>query len=315
MTGWAYRLLEEFGTALDLSFDGDCPGRQYLKQNNVPDGFIPVIAETFRQERQFARTLMFEGPLKKEMNEVGLDVTCLNLERARSEVFRAKADVLLNTRSIYPQLDPADQETDEHEVDGKTLPLIAPEECGALAVAETIVPRHHTTVPATEAAAMPEPLATFTEPVPVLEDETVADGSPVFLPVSDFLEQFEILQRNKRKEWKPETANDVRFVVRIFIGILSENVVEHSGQIRQANLAALCDYFSLVPPCYGQSSRHRHCWFRNSVCWANKCLKRLTTTVPPRLVWVPRRSESTWATSRPSATSSPPVDMPSVSSK
>nr|WP_235814876.1 hypothetical protein [Roseibium aggregatum] len=182
MTGWAYRLLEKFGTALDLSFDADCPGRQYLRQNDVPDDFIPVIADTFRQERQFARTLMFEGPLKKEMNEVGLDVTRLNLERARSEVFRAKADVLLNTRSLYQQLDP---ETDRREVDGKTLPLITPEECGALAVAEAIVPRHHTTVPATEAAAMPEAPAIFPEPIPVLEDVTVADGSPVHLPVSD----------------------------------------------------------------------------------------------------------------------------------
>ncbi|EFO29921.1 phage integrase family protein [Roseibium sp. TrichSKD4] len=25
MVGWAYRLLEKFGTALDLSFDSDCP--------------------------------------------------------------------------------------------------------------------------------------------------------------------------------------------------------------------------------------------------------------------------------------------------
>lgn len=257
MTGWAYRLLEEFGTALDLSFNGDCPARQFLRQNNVPDDFIPVIAETFRQERQFARTLMFEGPLKKEMSEVGLDVTRLNLERARSEVFRAKADVLLNTRSLYPQLDPADQETDEHEVDGKTLPLITPEECRALAVAETIVPRHHTTVLATEAAEMPEAPAIFPEPVPVLEDETVADGSPVLLPVSDFLEKFEILQRNKRKEWKPETANDVGVVVRMFVDILIENGVENSGQIRQAHLAALRDYFSLVPTHYGQSSRLR----------------------------------------------------------
>ncbi|WP_417691509.1 DUF6538 domain-containing protein [Roseibium sp.] len=181
MTGWAFRLLEVFGTATDLTFESDCPGRQYLRQNHVPDYFIPAIAETFRQERQFARTLMFEGPLKKEMNEVGLDVTRLNLERARSEVFRAKADVLLNTRSLYPQLDPADQETDEHEVDGKTLPLITPEERGALAVAETIVPRHHTTVPAIETAAMPEAPATFPEPIPVLEDETVTDGSPVHL--------------------------------------------------------------------------------------------------------------------------------------
>jgi len=257
MTGWAYRLLGEFGTALDLSFDADCPGRQYLRQNNVPDDFIPVIADTFRQERQFARTLMFEGLLKKEMNEVGLDLTRLNLERARSEVFRAKADVLLNTRSLYPQFDPPDQETDEREGDVKTLPLTLPDERGAQAVLEAIGPRTFTTVPANEAATVSEAPAIFPEPIPVLEDETVADGSPVHLPVSDFLEKFEILQRNKRKEWKPETANDVSVVVRMFVDILIENGVEHSGQIRQAHLAALRDYFSLVPTHYGQSSRLR----------------------------------------------------------
>jgi len=89
MVGWAYRLLEKFGTALDLSFDSDCPGRLYLRKNNVPIDFTPLIAETFRQERQFARSQMFQVPLKAEMEGAGLEVNRLNLERTRTEIFRA----------------------------------------------------------------------------------------------------------------------------------------------------------------------------------------------------------------------------------
>lgn len=247
MTGWAYRLLEEFGTALDLPFDDDCPGRRYLKQHNVPDDFIPAISDTFRQERQFARTLLFEKPLKDEMSEVGLDVTRLNVERARSEIFRAKADVLLNTQSLYPSTKKPQPETIAR------APISCDEPLSLQPVLEP-APVH--------AAARQEALPATPEPrtveTKIIEDEEiVADKSPANLPVADFLEKFDILLRNKRKEWRPETASDVGVVVRMFIDILVENGVEHSGQIRQAHLAALRDYFSLVPTNYGQSSRLR----------------------------------------------------------
>ncbi|MEL7526588.1 MAG: hypothetical protein AAFN16_12485 [Pseudomonadota bacterium] len=43
----------------------------------------------------------------------------------------------------------------------------------------------------------------------------------------------------------------------MFVDILVENGVEHSGQVRQAHLVALRDCFSLVPTNYGQSSTLR----------------------------------------------------------
>ncbi|WP_175558046.1 hypothetical protein [Roseibium suaedae] len=247
MNGWAFRLLEVFGTALDLSFDVDCPGRQYLLQHGVPDDFIPVIAETFRQERQFARTLLFEKPLKYEMGDVGLDVTRLNIERARTEIFRAKADVLLNTQSLYPQTKRAHPETIARD------PISCDELLSLQPVPEPAPV--HVAAPQEALPATPEPQTV--EPQMIEDGEIVADESPANLPVADFLEKFDILRRNKRKEWRPETASDVGVVVRMFIDILVENGVEHSGQIRQAHLAALRDYFSLVPTNYGQSSRLR----------------------------------------------------------
>lgn len=247
MNGWAFRLLEVFGTATDLSFDVDCPGRRHLLQHNVPVDFIPVIAETYRQERQFARTHLFEKPLKDDMGDVGLDVTRLNIERARSEIFRAKADVLLNTQSLYPSTEKPEPEPIAREL----IPCDEP-----LSLQPVLEPA------AVHAAAPQEALPATSEPrtveTKIIEDEEiVADKSPANLPVADFLEKFDILLRNKRKEWRPETASDVGVVVRMFIDILVENGVEHSGQIRQAHLAALRDYFSLVPTNYGQSSRLR----------------------------------------------------------
>lgn len=256
-SGWAYRLLERFGTAINLSFKDNCPGRQFLSENRVPDEFIPVIAETFGQERQFVRSAMFETALKQEMESAGVNINRLNLERARSETFRAKADVLLNTRSLYP-IEFHERANDRFLPDAadQNLPLkvvSTPEEDnGKEASLKTDdEPPSQTTGSASEAAIQE------TVPDPVQDDELAAGNRPVLLPVSQFMDIFEIWKRNKGEGWTAETARDARNAVKMFAEVLDKFQVEHTGQIRQAHLAAFRDFLGLLPKTYGQSSRMR----------------------------------------------------------
>lgn len=254
-SGWAFRMLERFGTAMDLSFQDNCPGRQFLSENGVPDEFIPVIAETFEQERQFARSAMFENTLRQEMENADVTKSRLNLERARSETFRAKADVLLNTRSLYPIdfLESAnDRPLPNATVEDLPLEVVAtPEEDAGTeaSLGGDDEPLHQTTGTGTEAPQQE------TVSDPVQDDELAAGNRPVLLPVSQFMEIFEIWKRNKGTNWTKETARDARNAVKMFSEVLDKFHVEHTGLIRQAHLAAFRDFLGLLPKHYGQSPR------------------------------------------------------------
>jgi len=241
INGWAYRLLEKFGTAITLSFEAEGNGYEYLRVQGVPDEFVPMIAETYEQERLGARSQYFEKPLKEEMLEIGLKTDRLNLERARTEIFRAKADVLLNTGPRYQLI----QDHSEIFVEA---------EAGRVSPAPALV-EISTSADAGETATATAP-DDSDQPVD-LQDEIAAEGFPALLPVGDFLELFEIYKRNKAKEWKAGTAKDVRVAVRMFQDVLVFNNVEHTGEIRQAHIAAFRDLLSLLPKNYGQSSRLR----------------------------------------------------------
>lgn len=241
INGWAYRLLEKFGTAMDLSFDLEGDGYKFLRMQCVPDEFIPMIAEVYEQERLGARSHYFEKPLKEEMEEIGLKTDRLNLERARTEIFRAKADVLLNTGPRYQLIQ------DHSEIFLET-------EARQVSPAPALV-ESSTSADAGKATTATAPDVSD-QPVD-LQDEHAADGYPALLPVNDFLELFEIYKRNKAREWKAGTAKDVRVAVRMFQDVLVFNNVEHTGGIRQAHIAAFRDLLSLLPKNYGQSSRLR----------------------------------------------------------
>ncbi|MEP4033079.1 tyrosine-type recombinase/integrase [Roseibium polysiphoniae] len=92
---------------------------------------------------------------------------------------------------------------------------------------------------------------------PVQDDELAAGNRPVLLPVSQFMDIFEIWKRNKGEGWTAETARDARNAVKMFSEVLDKFQVEHTGQIRQAHLAAFRDFLGLLPKNYGQSPRMR----------------------------------------------------------
>lgn len=67
LVGWAYRLIELFGTGRPLRFDASCPARCVLEQAGFAESQISEIAATFEQERRECRTAYFEGFLKSEL--------------------------------------------------------------------------------------------------------------------------------------------------------------------------------------------------------------------------------------------------------
>lgn len=103
--GWAYRLLQLFGSRKPLSFEDGCPGRALLLRNGIPATNVDNIAATFLSEQQGMRNGVFEEQVKARMAEFDIPDTVLNRERALTEIFRAKADVLLDVGERYPMVD------------------------------------------------------------------------------------------------------------------------------------------------------------------------------------------------------------------
>jgi len=103
--GWAYRLIELFGTMRKLTFEPGCPGRSALERTSIPEPSIAAIASVFMQEQAGCRHTHFEKVLVADMTAHGIADTPINRERATAQLMRAKADMLLAIPSRYPEVE------------------------------------------------------------------------------------------------------------------------------------------------------------------------------------------------------------------
>lgn len=101
--GWAYRLIQLYGTMRQPDFGENCPARARLLKDGIPESMIPAIADTFRQEQAACRSRAFEATLVEDMKRHGIEDTLVNREKAIMELMRAKADVLLDTAGRYSE--------------------------------------------------------------------------------------------------------------------------------------------------------------------------------------------------------------------
>jgi integrase len=124
--GWAYRLIAVFGARRSLNFAGDCPGLRYLERLGVPLDRLPFVIDTFRQEQRFRRSPVFDSQMQDHLRDAGLDDGPLMRERAATELARARADVLLDSRSFYPDLAVLDDETGADVTSSEPIGLAPP---------------------------------------------------------------------------------------------------------------------------------------------------------------------------------------------
>lgn len=278
--GWAYRLIQLFGTTRALSFEADCPGRSILLRHGIPEPHVATIAETFRAEQAEGRSPVFDRAVREQMADVGLADTLANRERAKMELYRAKADALLNVAERWPMIDRKQNALvattlPEEERASLVFPADSADEAGSDETsAETNVRNQHE--PELSVAEDAEKSALAVEPT--LDDELAEVAPPTLHPsktrtaqrpereappagrvlhLDAFEASYEALARNNRDNWTPATASDVRMLVRMFRDILEENDVAHSGEIGQQHVAALRQHLNLIPTRYGQSSRLR----------------------------------------------------------
>ncbi|WP_367715651.1 DUF6538 domain-containing protein [Nitratireductor sp. GISD-1A_MAKvit] len=291
LVGWAYRLIELFGTGRPMRFDASCPARRVLEQEGFAESQISEIAATFEQERKECRTAYFEGFLKSEMDAHGVRDTPLNRERATQQIMRAKADVLLGTPDRYgplstdsdvaalfgeqtqPQrpapeaaLSPAPTAANTNQDDAPAIarpsleqmhvpPAQAPESAPSAnapisTTPETVAPqqRQHAPAPASEVIAP----AVQTPPAPVIDDEKGVD-----LPLSQFMTECDALMKSNQHHWEDATAKDVKVAVTMLVGVLEEQGITHSSQMRQIHLGKLREHFDHILTNYGRSPRLR----------------------------------------------------------
>jgi integrase len=260
--GWAYRLIQMFGTMRRLSFEAGCPGRQMLERAGIPEHSIEVIAQTFSQEQAACRQVHFEKALLADMERHGISDSLVNRERATAHLMRAKADILLDAPSRYLEVEGLSmsallggvEAVDSHADD----PAAGQKLADAQTAAETAPSHPETIEEAGTPAAKEEPDAAETVVVGPLVTAGTGGDTPkgIPLPVSEFMDRCEKLIKSKRS-WEDKTAQDVRVVAGMFVGILEEHSIEHSTQITQFHIGQLRDHFDDIPARYGQSARLR----------------------------------------------------------
>ncbi len=188
------------------------------------------IITTYYQELSDAESPLFRRKIGVLMQEQGLPNSILNLEKAKSEYFRARADILLDglTTSLFkPPI--------EHVVEGPP--------------------------PAALAQSMTMPDSSTRQNLTLNSHVAVIAAVPsalngIDLPVKQFMKQCELLIANNRENWNEDTAKDVRTIVRIFSGILTEHNVLTSSGIDQTHLAALRQHFNNILTRWGSSKRY-----------------------------------------------------------
>lgn len=266
--GWAYRLLQLFGLRRQLSFEDGCPARDLLERAGIPDPHIGNIAATFRSEQRGLSGAGFGKQLADHMVEFGIADTLANRERALIEIFRAKADVLLDVEGRYPFTDPElsalTRKAKAKAPENDPPPGVAPQPAVSPVPANPAVPA----APAPLQPEIPTEGQPADHPQPPAENADAAiqsgvrDAMPASatirsLPLGGFMEECENLISNNNDNWAADTAGDVRVLVKMFVGILEEHGVSGSADIRQEHLAALRKHFNEIPTNYGRSSRQR----------------------------------------------------------
>ncbi len=290
LVGWAYRLIELFGTGRPMRFDASCPARRVLEQTGFAEGQTREIAATFEQERKECRTAYFEGFLKSEIDAHGLKDTPLNRERATQQIMRAKADVLLGATDRYgPQSTGSDvaalfgEQTQPQTPAPEAAPSPAPapasptQEAPARTLAsleQAHVPQTQTSAsaPSANAPASPTPDLAIPQqpaPAPAPAPEVIApavqsppaplidDEKGVDLPLAQFITECDALMKSNQHHWEDATAKDVKVAVTMLVGVLEEQGITHSSQMRQIHLGKLREHFDHILTNYGRSPRLR----------------------------------------------------------
>ncbi len=287
LVGWAYRLIELFGTGRPMRFDENCPARRVLKEAGFVHPQIDDIAETFEQERTECRSRYFERFLKAEMDAHGVKDTPLNRERATQQIMRAKADVLLGESERYGPLSrgggvatlfdetqtpaPSTQETSSTAAEPRqpeeSLAAVIPpadEQTETLQASEP-PPKPSSIAPATHEAEPPPAQVNAPAPTPKSVTTSAAatplpapdDTDGIDLPLSQFLSECDALMKSNQHHWEAATAKDVKVAVTMLVGILGEQGLTQSSQMRQLHLGKLREHFDHILANYGRSARLR----------------------------------------------------------
>lgn len=250
---WAYRLLEHFGQGADFSFEQDCRARRWLVSQGVPDEHIVQIGRNFRALKGVSDRRILEQHLTSAMEEFGIANTSLNREKAMIAYFRAHAEALMSVEDRYP-LSEAKLSSSTQTISAATASTqetvdVNPPPQEPLAVFPSRTPEPTPLVSAADKST-DRPSTTAAAPM-------AAEGR-VQLPLTEFLETGEQLVRKKAEDWTPESANDFRALLRMFVGVLEEHGVRHSGEITQYHIGKLADHFAAVPTHWGKSSTLRN---------------------------------------------------------
>jgi hypothetical protein len=284
--GWAYRLLEYFGTALKLTLDSNCQGYNFLLSEGVAEDLIPVIRGNYLELYETSNQRGWKNQIRLKMRSYNIEEGAPNETRSEAQLFKARADVLLDIKSRYPLLDadgrrkirkpPAnsdalDQATmrsgdrvakaEDYErktASNGTAPDLSLNSSAVIVnntTAEMLAEINPNIVQQpTDAAAIAAPTVP-SEAASSPASNPIPQSKRRILPVNEFESECDKLITNMGNEWEASTANDVKALVRMFVSVLEEHSVTDSGQIEQFHIGMLRQHFNDIPTHWGKSTR------------------------------------------------------------
>lgn len=275
-SGWAYRLLEYFGTALKLTLDADCQGYELLFNEGLAEDLIPAIRANYLELYETSNQRGWKNQIHLKMQHHNIEEGPSNEVRTESHLFKARADVLLDIQSRYPLLcpdgrrkirkPPANGNSVGALVTASVEPQRKVEDIGhqkSAAIAPTASTRELETASAASADIFEAPQPTDIQTIAQNIAPSVATPLPNSkslaakrtLAVTEFEAECDRLITNMGNEWEKSTASDVKALVRMFVSVLKEHSVTDSGEIEQFHIGMLRQHFNDIPTHWGKSPR------------------------------------------------------------
>lgn len=100
--GYAFRLLEVFGTGVHLDLTDNCPGREYLLERGVDPLHLKGIAFALRLHERSYNVLSNPTLGTDWLRSNGIEANVANRSRSVRQELRSKADVLLDKTRRHP---------------------------------------------------------------------------------------------------------------------------------------------------------------------------------------------------------------------
>ncbi|WP_162150943.1 DUF6538 domain-containing protein [Ahrensia sp. 13_GOM-1096m] len=260
--GWAYMVAAVFGHKVSTNFSPDCHVGKYLMRSGVPKSRIKGINMCYGLIHQrFSYQPSIDRIANPIIQRLGVELTALNQQAILTEIFKARAQTLLDYEKRWPAIDPAILEDTHSDLGNETNPAI-----------NTTIDDMLKSALATAEPANADITNGIEPQTPIIQqhfeqthashDSTAYQNTPLpdgltDISTSDFDHYLDDLCEIKDADgqWDAKTKQQARQTIKLFRAILDEAEVTHTSEIRQKHVKDFSQFLRQIHKDYGRSIR------------------------------------------------------------